>query len=125
MVEQRVRRHTMFKPFAAGARSREWDQPEEHLELTGLDALLGRSGVRVVLGVLSEIEAGKYQLEDAHSSIPLDLSAADVTPGLNFTKYSIVLAEGEVQPSGVFRVEAVRPAAAGADRRLAHVARQL
>ena len=100
MVEQRVRRHTMFKPPALA----NGINPREHLELTGLDALLGRSGVRVVLGVLSEIEAGKYQLEDAHSSIPLDLSAADVTPGL-FTKYSIVLAEGEVQPSGVFRVK--------------------
>lgn len=99
MVEQRVRRHHMFKPpvLANGI------APKERLELTGIDALLGRTGVRVVLGLLAELEEGVFALEDSHSSIPLDLSSADVTPGL-FTRHSIVLAEGEVMPTGVFRV---------------------
>ena len=99
MIETRVRRHHMFKPpvLANGI------APKEHLELTGIDALLGRSGVRVVLGVLAELEEGCFALEDAHSSIALDLSAADIPAGL-FTRHAIVLAEGEVQPSGAFKV---------------------
>ena len=99
MVEQRVRRHPMFKPplLAHGV------APTERLELTGIDALLGRTGVRVVLGLLAEGEEGSFVLEDSHSSIPLDLSQAELTAGL-FTRHAIVLAEGEVQPSGVFRV---------------------
>jgi DNA polymerase epsilon subunit 2 len=99
MVEQRVRRHHMFKPpvLANGI------APREHLELTGLDALIGRSGVRVVLGVLVELDDGAFALEDAHASIPLDLSAAETTDGL-FTRHAVVLAEGEVLPTGVFRV---------------------
>jgi DNA polymerase epsilon subunit 2 len=99
MIEQRVRRHEMFKPpvLANGV------APKEYLEITSIDALLGRSGVRVVLGMLAELEEGSFSLEDAHASIPIDLSSALVTEGL-FTRHAIVLAEGEVLSSGVFRV---------------------
>ena len=99
LVEQRVRRHDIFKPpvLANGV------APKEHLELTGIDALLGRSGVRVVLGLLAEMEDGCFGIEDAHAAVPIDLSEAAVTPGL-FTRHAIVLAEGEVLPSGVFKI---------------------
>ena len=99
MLEQRVRRHEMFKtPILANAVG-----SGQHLELTSIDALLGRGGTRVVLGMLSELEEGRVFLEDAHGNIELDLSSATTTAGL-FTKHSIVLAEGEVLPSGVFKV---------------------
>lgn len=99
MVEQRVRRHPMFKPpvLSNGV------APQEYLEITGIDALLGRGGTRVILGMLAEAEEGVFCIEDAHASIEVDLSDAACTPGL-FTRHATVLAEGEVLPSGVFKV---------------------
>ena len=99
MVEQRTRRHAMFKPPVLAQSV----QPREYIELTSIDALLGRTGQRVCLGLLVELEEGVFHLEDAHAAIPLDLSGASITTGL-FTRYCVVLAEGEVQPSGVFKV---------------------
>ena len=99
MIEQRTRRHTMFKPPVLTHSV----QPRQHIEITSIDALLGRSGSRVVLGMLAELEEGVFHLEDGYSSIPVDLSEAAHTHGL-FTRYSIVLAEGDVLPSGVFKV---------------------
>ena len=72
MVEQRVRRHDIFRPPVL----QNGVAPKEHLEITGIDALLGRTGVHVVLGMLSEVESGCFALEDVHSSIPNDLSDA-------------------------------------------------
>ena len=95
LLEQRLKRNKLFKPPALshGVASK------EHIVLTHLDALLGRKGSRVVLGLLTEKEEGQYYLEDTHSSVPLDLSQAETQRGF-FTRNSCVLMEGEVQPSG-------------------------
>lgn len=99
LVEQRLRRNAMFKApvLAHGV------EHKAHLQLTSIDALLGRSGVRVILGMVSELEEGRFFLEDTNAAIELDLSAAACTAGL-FTRQAVVLAEGEVQPDGRFRV---------------------
>ena len=99
LVEQRVRRNELFKPpvLAHGAAQKEF------LQLTNIDALAGRSGTRVVLGMLTELQEGTIFLEDAHGYVPLDLTEAKSTTGL-FTRHSIVLAEGEMTAAGVFRV---------------------
>ena len=99
LVEQRVRRNELFKPpvLAHGAAQKEF------LQLTNIDALAGRSGTRVVLGMLTELQEGTIFLEDAHGYVPLDLTDAKSTTGL-FTRHSIVLAEGEMTAAGVFRV---------------------
>ena len=100
MVEQRTRRHDMFRaPVLAHGIA-----PKEHIQLASIDSLVGRSGTRVVLGMLAELEEGVFYLEDGHGAIALDLSEAAMTAGL-FTRHSIVLAEGEVLPSGVFLVQ--------------------
>lgn len=99
MIEERTRRHDMFKPPVL---SRGVVQ-KEYIAITSIDALLGRSGTHVVLGFLAELEEGVFHLEDGHATIPIDLSEAAVASGL-FTRHSIVLAEGEVLPSGVFQV---------------------
>ena len=95
LLEQRLKRNKLFKPPALshGVASK------EHIVLTHLDALLGRKGSRVVLGLLTEKEEGQYYLEDTHSSVPLDLSQAETQRGF-FTRNACVLMEGEVQPSG-------------------------
>jgi len=95
LLEQRLKRNKLFKPPALshGVASK------EHIVLTHLDALLGRKGSRVVLGLLTEKEEGQYYLEDTHSSVPLDLSQAETQRGF-FTRNACVLMEGEVQPPG-------------------------
>ena len=102
LLEQRLKRNKLFKPPALshGVASK------EHIVLTHLDALLGRKGPRVVLGLLTEKEEGQYHLEDTHSSVPLDLSQAETHRGF-FTRNSAVVMEGEVQPSGAFLVATV------------------
>jgi DNA polymerase epsilon subunit 2 len=99
MVEQRTRRHEMFRPPVTTQAVAQ----KEYISLTSIDALLGRTGTHVVLGLLTESEEGVFSLEDGHSSIQLDLSDAALTNGL-FTRHSIVLAEGEVMPNGTFAV---------------------
>ena len=105
LVEQRVRRNELFKPpvLAHGAAQKEF------LQLTNIDALAGRSGTRVVLGMLTELQEGTIFLEDAHGYVPLDLTEAKSTTGL-FTRHSIVLAEGEMTAAGVFRVSVLAQA---------------
>lgn len=66
---------------------------EDHLQLTPIDSLLGSSGVRNVLGMLAQLEDGKWFLEDEKGSIPVDLSNATITAGL-FTEGVIVIARG-------------------------------
>ena len=102
LLEERLKRNKLFKPPALshGVASK------EHIVLTHLDALLGRKGPRVVLGLLTEREEGQYHLEDTHSSVPLDLSQAETHRGF-FTRNSAVVMEGEVQPSGDFLVATV------------------
>ena len=102
LLEQRLKRNVLFKPPALSHGVNQ----KEHIQLTHIDALLGRKGPRVVLGLLTEMEEGRFHLEDAHSAIPLDLSQAETHKGL-FTRNSVVVMEGEVQPSGAFLVSTV------------------
>jgi DNA polymerase epsilon subunit 2 len=48
-------------------------------------------------------EEGRYALEDLSARLPVDLSEAEQTLGL-FTQNCIVVAEGELQQDGVFKV---------------------
>ena len=102
LIEARVRRHEAFKPPALGQGSLS-GREHTNIELTAIDALLGRKGTRNVLGVLTEGDEGEYMLEDAHASIPLDLSTAMTLSGI-FTQTSVVICEGEMTPGGVFKV---------------------
>lgn len=48
-------------------------------------------------------EEGRYVLEDLSARLPVDLSEAEQTLGC-FTQNCIVVAEGELQANGVFKV---------------------
>jgi len=73
LVQQRVQRNEMFtKPLTAaggGARS--------YVELSSVDTLLGGGdGSRMLLGMLVEVEEGRFWLEDLNAHVPLDLNHA-------------------------------------------------
>ncbi|KAJ7560741.1 hypothetical protein O6H91_04G143500 [Diphasiastrum complanatum] len=72
-------------------------------EMTPLQSLIGCSGNRWVMGIISQLEDGCYYLEDISAATPIDLSVAKTTTGF-FTENSIIVAEGELQPDGVFKV---------------------
>lgn len=72
-------------------------------EMTPLQSLIGCNGRRWVMGVISQLEDGRFFLEDLTASIPVDLSEAKITTGL-FVENTIIVAEGELQPNGTFQV---------------------
>eukprot|EP00249_Psilotum_nudum_P007247 c20426_g1_i1 orf=272-1837(+) len=72
-------------------------------EITPLQSLIGCAGRRWVMGVISQLEDGHFYLEDLTDSIPIDLSQAKITTGF-FVENTIIVAEGELQPAGIFQV---------------------
>lgn len=106
LIQQRMRRNKMFRPpqwgrlggSAAAAAS-----GGDTAELTELKALLGLVGERrYVVGFLTRADEGRFAIEDLSARLPLDLSAAETAHGL-FTENCVVVAEGELTPSGTFR----------------------
>ena len=76
-------------------------------ELIELKALLGHERQRRVdCGFLTKHEEGQYFIEDLSARLPIDLSGCDAAEGL-FTENCVVVAEGELQPSGEFRAMAL------------------
>ncbi|KAK9814165.1 hypothetical protein WJX72_001491 [[Myrmecia] bisecta] len=104
LLQQRLRRNPMFsKPVFdnLGGTSRAF------CELTELKALLGLVGqTRYVMGCISQLEDGRFFLEDLSASVPLDITEAATVDGF-VTENCIVVAEGKLQHSGVFKVEAL------------------
>lgn len=90
LVQQRIQRNEMFtRPLIAST-------TRSFIELTTVDALMGgNGGSHWILGMLCEVEEGRFYLEDLNGSVPLDLSRAITQPGM-FTENCIVLAEGEM-----------------------------
>jgi DNA polymerase epsilon subunit 2 len=78
------------------------EEEEEEIELSSVKSLLGRVGVQFVLGMLMQLEEGRFFLEDLDASVPIDLSAAAPMAGL-YAEGCVVLAQGELV-EGVFRV---------------------
>lgn len=77
------------------------------MQLTDIQSLKGVFGVtRYVLGCISKSEDGRFVLEDAGGSVPLDLSAAETAAGF-YTENCIVIAEGSLGYDGVFHARAL------------------
>jgi len=114
LVHQRLRRNKLFRPcqftsLGGGATGVPPSLPtrKDVADLTELKALLGVVGERrFVTGFLSRHDEGRYFIEDLSARLPLDLTAAETADGL-FTENCIVVAEGELTPSGTFRVAAL------------------
>ena len=105
LLAQRLARNPMFgKPALKGVAT---GSAGAVLELTPLQALLGTTGERrFVLGALSQLEDGRYWLEDATGSCAVDVSGAATSAGL-FTENCVVVAEGSLRRDGVFEARAL------------------
>lgn len=74
----------------------------QHKELTPLQSLAGSSGRKYILGLISQLEDGRFFLEDLGSSVPLDLQDATTMTGL-YTENSMVVVDGELTRDGVLK----------------------
>ncbi|KAK7270679.1 hypothetical protein RJT34_26009 [Clitoria ternatea] len=66
-------------------------------EISPIQSLVGRTGIRWVMGVISQLEDGHFYLED------LTASPYKITTGF-FSENTIVVAEGEMLVEGIFQV---------------------
>lgn len=108
MILQRLRRNRLFRSSAwAGLAGPGSVASGPECELTELKSLLGTVGQpRYVLGFLTQPEEGRYAIEDLSARLPCDISEAETASGL-FTENCIVVAEGELNANGVFRISAL------------------
>ncbi|XP_050234575.1 DNA polymerase epsilon subunit B [Mercurialis annua] len=72
-------------------------------EIAPIQSLVGQTGRRWVMGVISQLEDGHFYLEDLTASVEVDLSKAKITAGF-LAENTIVVAEGEMLLAGVFQV---------------------
>ncbi|CAK9863769.1 unnamed protein product [Sphagnum jensenii] len=92
LLQQRLLRDKHFaKPAFGGQGSHSGS-----CEMTPLQSLVGCTGRRWVMGVISQLEDGHFFLEDLSASIP-------ITTGF-FTENSVIVAEGDFQANGVFQI---------------------
>merc|ERR1719145_308013 len=92
LIQQRILRHDIFQPKLVRGRSAGVGTTHA---LTPVESLLGRSGRRFLLGMIVQVEEGKYYLED-HTS-----QASLLTDGF-VAENSIVLIEGEAIDGTLF-----------------------
>ena len=98
MLRQRTMRNELFMPALEGV-----SDTERRFQLTPLSALLGAAGDShnssaanesiVVMGMLSQLQEGKFYLEDLDGKVRVDLSQTEFTMGL-FTEQTVVISEG-------------------------------
>ena len=105
LLSQRLARNPMFgKPALKGVVA---PGANAVYELTPLQALLGTTGEkRFVLGALSQLEDGRFWLEDTTGACAVDVSQAATSAGL-FTENCVVVAEGSLRRDGVFEAQAL------------------
>lgn len=105
LLQQRISRNRLFTRPALGSAAP--TDGHRYCELTPLQGLLGTAGEQhYIMGSLSQLEDGRFYLEDLTASIQVDLSAAATTAGL-FTENCVVVAEGSLNHHGVFEVSAL------------------
>ncbi|KAJ1623271.1 DNA polymerase alpha/epsilon subunit B-domain-containing protein [Pavlovales sp. CCMP2436] len=100
LIRQRLLRNNLFKRPALEHLSK----TSNFVHLTDVEALSGCTGRQCILGLLCEPSEGVFHLEDLSGTVPVDLSDAKPSAGL-FTLGCFVLTEGELLPTGVFKVE--------------------
>ncbi|XP_057978119.1 DNA polymerase epsilon subunit B isoform X2 [Malania oleifera] len=73
-------------------------------EISPIQSLIGQTGRKWVMGVISQLEDGHFYLEDLTASVEINLSNAKITTGY-FSENTIVVAEGEMLLEGIFQVK--------------------
>eukprot|EP00850_Spirogloea_muscicola_P003249 SM000013S26418 [mRNA] locus=s13:198863:202689:- [translate_table: standard] len=87
LLQQRLLRNKLFTRPALLLKGSE----TEYCELTPIQSLVGCTGIKYVMGAISQLEDGRFFLEDNNASVP----------------NSMVVIEGELQPEGVFKAKAM------------------
>jgi len=95
LIQQRILRQDIFQPKLVMAGTPHQSDDGGTHTLTPVESLLGRSGVRYLLGMIVQVEEGKYYLEDHTAQVPLNFSQASLLTDGFVTENSIVLVEGE------------------------------
>jgi len=95
LIQQRILRQDIFQHKLATARHGRSSSGGATHALTPVESLLGRSGVRYLLGMIVQVEEGKYYLEDHTAQVPLNFSQASLLTDGFVTENSVVLIEGE------------------------------
>ena len=108
LILSKTMRNPQFRPPTTGILTSSKKSP--YFQLTGVESLQGTKGERLVLGMLTQLEEGKWFLEDLHGTVRVDLSNVTCTAGLH-TESSFVIAQGILVDSNnseaVFQVSAM------------------
>jgi DNA polymerase epsilon subunit 2 len=102
LIHQRLMRNDAFKPRLTNASNSD----EEAAKITPIEGLLGISGTKILLGMVVQVEEGKFYLEDPSAQVLMDLSEAEVSSEGFITENSICLVEGEMQ-EGILKVQRI------------------
>lgn len=105
LIQQRILRQENFRARLAytGSHLLGNDGSTSYNKITSVESLLGTSGVRFLLGMIVQVEEGKYYLEDLTTQIPMNLSNTTVLNGGYITENCVVLIEGEIM-DGILHV---------------------
>eukprot|EP00985_Skeletonema_marinoi_P005683 scaffold2468_cov133-Skeletonema_marinoi.AAC.5 len=96
LIQQRILRQDIFQPKLVTNRlARSAQNNGGTHTITPVESLLGRSGRRFLLGMIVQVEEGKYYLEDHTAQVPLNFSEASLLTDGFVTENSVVLIEGE------------------------------
>lgn len=102
LIHQRLMRNDAFKPKLTNASN----SSEEAVKITPIEGLLGTSGTKILLGMIVQVEEGRYYLEDPSAQVLMDLSEAEVSSEGFITENSICLVEGKMQ-EGILKVHRI------------------
>jgi len=96
LIQQRILRQDIFQPkLVTNSLGRSAQNNGGTHTITPVESLLGRSGRRFLLGMIVQVEEGKYYLEDHTAQVPLNFSEASLLTDGFVTENSVVLIEGE------------------------------
>lgn len=98
LIQQRILRQDLFRPklVSANGRGASTDHRNVTHSITPIESMLGRHGVRFLLGMIVQVEEGRFYLEDASAQVPLFLDDAMVLTDGFIAENCVVLVEGEM-----------------------------
>lgn len=96
LIHQRILRQDLFRPKLVTADGRRSEESGATHILTPVESLLGQSGPKFLLGMIVQVEEGRYYLEDTTAQVPMDLTGAEVLTDGFITENCILLVEGEM-----------------------------
>jgi hypothetical protein len=85
LLRQRLLRDENFRP-TAGVSGASTAAALQH-EIVRIESLIGRGGVRLIYGLLTQLEEGRYYIEDPNATVPIDLSQVRL---INFEGVKII-----------------------------------